>query len=145
MEAQVLPYCLEQGIGFMAYGTLGFGLLTGALAPDTTFEEGDWRSAGDAFNLPLFKQEHFLKELRCTERMKTLAGRAGRSVAQLAIAWGLGHPALSVALVGIRNRSELEENVAAVDWNLTDEERAEIDRIFAEEGVPTYVDAPQAV
>ena len=66
-------------------------------------------------------------------------------MAQLAIAWVLGHPALSVALVGIRNRSELEENVAAVDWNLTDEERAEIDLIFAEEGVPTYVDAPQAV
>ena len=66
-------------------------------------------------------------------------------MAQLAIAWVLGHPALSVALVGIRNRSELEENVAAVDWKLTDEERAEIDRIFAEEGVPTYVDAPQAV
>ncbi len=56
MEAQVLPYCLEQGIGFMAYGTLGFGLLTGAFTPDTTFEEGDWRSAGDAFNLPLFEQ-----------------------------------------------------------------------------------------
>ena len=66
-------------------------------------------------------------------------------MAQLAIAWVLGHPALSVALVGIRNRSELEENVAAGDWKLTDEERAEIDRIFAEEGVPTYVDAPQAV
>ncbi len=145
MEAQVLPFCLEQGIGFMAYGTLGFGLLTGAFTPDTTFGEGDWRSAGNAFNLPLFEQEHFLKELRCTERLKTLASRAGRSVAQLAIAWVLGHPALSVALVGIRNRSELEENVAAVDWKLTDEERTEIDRIFAEEGVPTYVDAPQAV
>jgi aryl-alcohol dehydrogenase-like predicted oxidoreductase len=66
-------------------------------------------------------------------------------VAQLAISWVLGHPAVTVALVGMRNITELEENVAAVDWKLSDEDRVEIDRIFAEEGVPTYVDAEQAV
>jgi aryl-alcohol dehydrogenase-like predicted oxidoreductase len=145
MEAQVLPYCLKKGIGFMAYGTLGYGLLTGAFTPDTTFESGDWRSNGKAFNLPLFEGEHFARELRCVERMKELAARYGKSVAQLAIAWVLGHPAVSVALVGMRNRRELEENVAAVEWKLTAQDRAEIDRIFAKEEVPTYVDAPQAV
>jgi aryl-alcohol dehydrogenase-like predicted oxidoreductase len=45
----------------------------------------------------------------------------------------------------MRNEAELEENVAATDWRLTDADRAEIDRIFEEEGVPTYVDAEQAV
>jgi aryl-alcohol dehydrogenase-like predicted oxidoreductase len=63
----------------------------------------------------------------------------------MAIAWVLGNPAVSVALVGVRNERELHENIAATDWRLTDEDRAEIDRIFAEEGVPTYADAPQAV
>jgi aryl-alcohol dehydrogenase-like predicted oxidoreductase len=145
MEAQVLPYCQKKGIGFMAYGTLGYGLLTGAFNPDTTFESGDWRSNGKAFSLPLFEREHFVRELRCVERMKELATRSGESVAQLAIAWVLGHPAVTVALVGMRNRRELEENVAAVEWKLTAQDRAEIDRIFAEEEVPTYVDAPQAV
>ena len=145
MEAQVLPYCLEKRVGFMAYGTLGYGLLTGAFTPDTTFESSDWRSKGSAFGLPLFERESFLKELRCVERMKGLAARRGKSLAQLAIAWVLGHPAVSVALVGMRNRSELEENVQAVEWKLTAEDRAEIDRIHAEEGVPTYIDAPQAV
>ncbi|TEU14294.1 MAG: aldo/keto reductase [Anaerolineales bacterium] len=145
MEAEVLPYCLEQGIGFMAYGTLAYGLLTGAFTPDTTFAESDWRSEGKAFRLPLFERESFLKELRCTERLKELAARYDKSVAQLAIAWVLGHPAVSVALVGMRNRVELEENVRAVDWKLTAEDRAEIDRLFEEEGVHTYIDAPQAV
>ena len=141
----VLPYCQQNGIGFMAYGTLGFGLLTGAFTPETAFVDWDWRSKGGAFGLPLFKREHFVKELRVTERLKALAGRYEKSVAQLAISWVLGHPALTVALVGMRNTVELEENVAAVDWKLSEEDRAEIDRIFAEEDVPTYVDAVQAV
>ena len=145
MEAHVLPYCLEQGIGFMAYGTLGYGLLTGAFTPQTTFVDSDWRSHGGAFGLPLFKGEHFIRELRVVARMKELAARYGRSVAQLAIAWVLGNPAVSAALVGIRKQSELEEDIQAVGWKLTADERTELDRIFAEEGVPTYVDAPQAV
>ena len=54
MEAEVLPYCKQNGIGFMAYGSLGFGLLTGAFTPETTFVDWDWRSKGNAFGLPLF-------------------------------------------------------------------------------------------
>ena len=145
MEAHVLPYCLEHDIGFMAYGTLCYGLLTGALAPETTFAETDWRSEGKAFWLPLFERDHFLKELRVVDRLRELAGRHDRTVAQLAIAWVLGHPAVSVTLVGVRNERELQENIQAVGWKLTDDVRAEIDRVLEEEGVPTYVDAPQAV
>ena len=143
MEAAVLPYCLSEGIGFMAYGSLGFGLLTGAFTPDTEFVDWDWRSEGGAFGLPLFERENFLKELRVVERLKSIAARHDKSVAQLALAWLLGNPAVTVALVGMRNERELRENVAAADWRLTDAERAEIDRIFAEEEVPTYVSAPQ--
>jgi len=47
--------------------------------------------------------------------------------------------------VGMRNEHELQENVAAADWRLTDEIRAEIDAVFADEGVPTYFDGEQAV
>jgi aryl-alcohol dehydrogenase-like predicted oxidoreductase len=145
VERAVLPYCQEHGIGFMAYGTLGFGLLSGAFTPETTFVDWDWRASGRAFGLPLFEREHFAKELRVVDRLKTLAADHGRSVAQLAIAWVLGQPAVSVALVGMRNVGELDDNAAAVDWVLTPEDRAEIDRIFAKEGVPTYAGAAQAI
>ena len=57
----------------------------------------------------------------------------------------LGNPAVSVALVGMRNERELRENVAATDWRLSDDDRAAIDRIFAEEGVPTHRDSAQAL
>ena len=145
MESRVLPYCLENKIGYMAYGTLAFGLLAGAFTPDTSFGEGDWRSDGLAFELPLFKKEEFAKELKVVERLKKVAGRYGRSVAQMAIAWTLGHPAVSVGLVGVRNEWELKENVAAVGWKLDAGVREEIDAIFAGEGVPTQVDTPQAI
>tara|TARA_Y100000590_G_scaffold72018_1_gene79137 strand:+ start:1453 stop:2364 length:912 start_codon:yes stop_codon:yes gene_type:complete len=145
MESAVLPYCKDNNIGFMAYGTLGFGLLSGAFTPQTTFGEGDWRSSGMAFRLPLFKEEEFAKELKVVEKLKIIAQDNGKSVAQMAIAWTLGHPAVSVGLVGVRNERELKENVAAVDWKLSEETRKEIDAVFAEEGVTTHVDTDQAI
>ena len=144
MEAKVLPYCEAAGIGYMAYGSLGFGLLTGAFTPKTTFVDWDWRSGGKAFGLPLFEGEHFQAELRVVEKLKAFAADHGRSVAQLAIAWLLGNRAVTVGLVGMRNEQELKENVAAADWRLGEDDRQVIDAIFAAEGVPTYVDAPQA-
>ena len=128
----------------MAYGSLGFGLLTGALTPETTFVDWDWRSAGSAFGVPLFEREIFLKELRVVERLKPMAADNGKSVAQLAIAWALGNPAVTVALVGMRNERELQENIAAADWRLDEADYAAIDKIFEEEGVDTWIDADQA-
>jgi len=145
METAVLPYCKDNNIGFMAYGTLGFGLLSGAFTPETMFGEGDWRSSGMAFRLPLFQEEEFSKELKVVEKLKIIAQDNGKSVAQMAIAWTLGHPAVSVGLVGVRNERELKENVAAVDWKLSEATRKEIDAVFAEEGVTTHVDTDQAI
>ncbi|MYA02811.1 MAG: aldo/keto reductase [Chloroflexi bacterium] len=145
MESRVLPWCQANGVGYMAYGSLGFGLLTGAFTPDTTFEEGDWRRSGNAFNLPLFQEEHFRKEVEVTNRLVELADGYNKTVAQLALAWVLDHPAVSCALVGMRNERELEENVAATDWKLNEEIRIGINEIFDDVGVPTYQNAPQAI
>ena len=145
MEGEVLPWCLENKVGYMAYGSLAFGLLTGAFTPETTFVDWDWRSGGQAFGLPLFEADHFLRELKVGERLAEFADGYGKSLPQLALAWVLGNPAVSVALMGVRNERELDENVAAAEWRLSDEDRVTIDRIFEEEDVPTYVDAPQAI
>ncbi len=145
MEHRVLPWCLANGVGYMAYGSLGFGLLTGAFTPDTQFDEGDWRRNGTAFELPLFEPDQFRKEIEVTRRLGELADGYGKSVAQLAIAWVLDHPAVSCALVGMRNEQELEENVAATDWKLTDEIRNGINQIFADVGVETYQNTPQVL
>lgn len=143
MEKSVLPWCREHQIGFMAYGSLGFGLLTGVLKPDTVFAENDWRGYMRAFGLPLFEGETFRKELLAAEQLAKLAAKYDKSLPQLAIAWVLGNPAVSVALVGMRDQRELKENIAATEWRLTDEDHAEIHRIFTQQAVPTYIDEPQ--
>ena len=136
---------IYNNIGFMAYGTLGFGLLSGAFTPETKFGEGDWRSSGMAFRLPLFQPEEFSKELRVVEKLKEISARHDKSVAQMAIAWTLGHLAVSVGLVGVRNEWELKENIAAVEWELDAETREEIDSVFSDENVPTHVKTDQAI
>ncbi len=145
MEAAVLPWCQSHNVGYMAYGSLGFGLLSGAFTAATEFAENDWRARGNAFDLPLFEREPFLKEIGVTARLAELAAEHDKSVAQLAIAWVLGNEAVSVALVGMRDEHELKENVAAADWRLDDGVRGDIDRIFAEAGVPTHRDTSQAL
>ena len=145
MESRVLPWCMNNGVGFMSYGSLAFGLLTGAFQPDHQFEEGDWRGNGVAFNLPLFEGERFKQEVEIANRLNVLADGYGKTVAQLGIAWVLDHPGVTCALVGMRNERELEENVAATDWKLTEEIRSGINQIFDEVGVPTYQNLDQVV
>ena len=73
VERAVLPYTKSHGIGLMAYGTLGFGLLTGAFNESNTFVDWDWRSKGYAFGLPLFQREQFPKQLRVVQRLRPIA------------------------------------------------------------------------
>lgn len=142
---EILPWCAANGVGFMSYGTLGFGLLTGAFSADTSFGDDDWRSEGSAFGLPLFAGAPFRHRLRVGARLAELAAEHGKTLAQLAIAWVLDHAPVTVALVGMRNARELSENVGAAGWKLTGEIRVQVDRIFAAENVPTYAGTPVTV
>ena len=93
----------------------------------------------------MFQPDEFEKEINVTERLKLIAKKYNKSLPQMAIAWTLGHPAVSVGLVGVRNEKELKENVAAVDWQINSDIRSEIDQVFEEEGVPTHINTDQAV
>ncbi|MBM3957530.1 MAG: aldo/keto reductase, partial [Gemmatimonadetes bacterium] len=116
-EARLLPFAAGRGIGVMVYGSLAHGLLTGTLTSDTRFADDDWRQAGQAFGLPLFEGEHFQRNLRVVERLKRIAAGNGKTVAQLAIAWVLSNPAITVALCGARRPAEIVED-AGGDWDL---------------------------
>jgi aryl-alcohol dehydrogenase-like predicted oxidoreductase len=135
MERDVFPYCLEHGIGMMAYGSLAHGLLTGAFTPQTTFEESDWRSKGGAFGLRPFAPENFATNLAVVEELKGLAARYNKTIADLALRWVLTNPVISVALVGFRRPQEVEANMGALGWSLDQDALAEIDAIFQKHGV----------
>jgi aryl-alcohol dehydrogenase-like predicted oxidoreductase len=118
-EGETFPTCLEHGIGVMGYGSLGHGLLAGAFTAATNFGEAsrDWRGGGVAFGQPIFRGE--------------IAEPRGVPLSQIALAWVLGQPAISTALVGARTPAEVDANDAGTELDLTPEERAKIDAILA--------------
>lgn len=84
-----------------------------------------------AFGQPIFQGQNFLDNLKKVDRLKEMAADRGFSVAQLALAWVASEPTVSVALVGTRRPEEIQENVAAADWQLSESERAEIKAVVA--------------
>ena len=130
-EPEIIPFCADNGMGIMAYGSLAHGLLTGTMTPETTFEEDDWRRSLMAFGQPIFKGQNFLDNLKKVDTLKEMAADKGFSVAQLALAWVASEPTVSVALVGTRRPEEIQENVAAADWELSTSERDEIKAVVA--------------
>ena len=140
MQREIFPYCREHGIGVMAYGSLAYGLLTGAFTENVDFGSDDWRARADKMGSiklfdTLFGPEFFPRNLRVVEELKGLAARYGRSLPQLALRWAISNPVVSTALVGCRTVAEVEDNVGALGWSLAEADVAEIDAIFARHGV----------
>ena len=145
MQQEILPYCAEQGVGFMAYGGLSYGLLTGTFTEDHDFGGADWRARQGNMGAikifaALFGPEKFKDNVRAVNELKDVAARYGKSIAQLALRWATSHPAVSTALVGCRTVAEVEDNVGAVGWTISDADLAEIDAIFARHGIDTTPD-----
>lgn len=140
MEKEIFPYCAENGIGVMAYGSLAHGLLTGTFTEETKFEETDWRSKGGFFGLKPFAPENFPRNVRAVNELKPTAQKHGKKMPHLALRWVLSNPTVSVALVGARNPNEVEDNMGALGWTLSQNDKTEIDGIFQKYGVDVKPD-----
>jgi aryl-alcohol dehydrogenase-like predicted oxidoreductase len=142
MQKEIFPYCRQNNIGVMAYGSLAYGMLTGTFNEEMTFDKGDWRAKrGQLLNINLFQHlfgpDHFLKNLRAVEELKAMAKRYGKSLPQFALRWTLSNPIVSTALVGCRNPKEVDDNVGAIGWSISEADMKEIDAIFARHGAIT--------
>lgn len=111
IEAAELPYCLAQRIGVIAYSPLFRGLLSGKYDRTHTFSD----SRKDA---PEFTGERFGRILDALASLRPMADGYGLTLAQLAVRWILTHPALTAAIVGIKERAHVESIVAAADADL---------------------------
>lgn len=130
-EAETFAFCQQHGIGIMAYGPLAHGLLTGTFTAETTFGARDWRATGKAFGLPIFEHDNLIKNVAVVDQLKAFAEARGHTVAQLALAWVLRNPAVSIALVGARKADEIETALPAATWHLSDADSATIGQIMA--------------
>jgi aryl-alcohol dehydrogenase-like predicted oxidoreductase len=114
----VLDTTRDLGIEFVAYSPLGRGVLTGAISSPDDLSEDDWRR-----RMPRFGEENLTHNLTVVDKVRALAGAKGVTPAQLALAWVL-HQDGVVAIPGTKRRTYLEENVGAVEVELTDEDLA---------------------
>ncbi|UCD11057.1 MAG: aldo/keto reductase [Nitrospinaceae bacterium] len=126
IEAEVVPWCLENGIGIVAYSSLASGVLTGKYGKATRFT--DWRSKGI---IGTFQGEAYERNIDKVERLAALAKASGRTAAQVAVNWVLRQPAVATALVGVKNARQIEENLSAVGWAPAPDVDARLNEVFA--------------
>jgi aryl-alcohol dehydrogenase-like predicted oxidoreductase len=125
LEDEIVPTASELGVGIVPYSPLGRGELTGAVQ---IAAEDDTRGSG---YFPRFQRENRERNLVLVERAREIAAEVGCTPAQLALAWLL-HQGDDVAPIpGTRRISRLEENAAAVDVELTEEQLEALDETFA--------------
>jgi aryl-alcohol dehydrogenase-like predicted oxidoreductase len=121
-EAEVIPTCRELGIGFVPYSPLGRGFLSGRFKSPDDLDEGDFRRSG-----PRFSGENLDANQQIAAKVAEIAGEKGITPAQLALAWVLAQGDDLVSIPGTKRRKYLEENAAAVDVELTEDDLARID------------------
>ena len=124
-EDQLLATCRELGIGFVAYSPLGRGFLTGQFTRFEDLPEDDYRRSS-----PRFQGENFQKNLDLVHEIEEIATEKGCKPSQLALAWVLAQDKNIVPIPGTKRRKYLEENVAAIDVKVTEEDLRRIDEIF---------------
>lgn len=124
-ELDILSTVRDLGIGFVAYSPLGRGFLTGRFKSPDDFDDSDFRKYS-----PRFQGENFNKNLQLVEKVKELAEQKGVKPSQLALAWVLSRGIDIVPIPGTTKLNHSEENIAAVDIKLTEEELQQIDKIF---------------
>jgi aryl-alcohol dehydrogenase-like predicted oxidoreductase len=126
-EKEVLATLEELGIGLVPFSPLGKGFLTGKIDDKTTFDATDFRNV-----VPRFSEENRKANLAFVEWLKEFAARRQATPAQIALAWLLAQKPWIVPIPGTTKRHRLEENLAAVDVQLTAGDLQEIDRAAAQ-------------
>lgn len=120
---ELQPFCEEKRTAMLAYGPLGFGVLTGTMTAETRFADDDWRGGGVPLPVPLYEQifapSVFGRHVATVEALRPIAESKGITLAQLALAWVVAQPTITAAIAGTRSASRMREDAAAGSIELT--------------------------
>jgi aryl-alcohol dehydrogenase-like predicted oxidoreductase len=130
LEDEVIPTARELGVGIVPYSPLGRGFLTGQIRSPDDLSRGDFRRG-----TPRFEGENFTHNLEVVERVRTIAAEKGVTPGQLALAWVQSQGEDVVPIPGTKRRAYLEENVAALDVQLTADDIAELETVASTSAV----------
>ena len=123
-EDEILAVCRELGIGFVPYSPLGRGFLTGQIKRFEDFAADDYRR-----NSPRFQGENFQRNVDLVARIGEIAATKNASTSQLALAWVLAQGEDIVPIFGTKRRKYLEENLRAIEIELSAEDLRQIEEI----------------
>jgi aryl-alcohol dehydrogenase-like predicted oxidoreductase len=122
-EAEILPWCLQQGIGVINYSPMHSGLLTGKMTKErvAAMPDNDFRKKTKNYTEPQLSHN-----LAIADRLKEIGARHGVEAGVVAIAWTLHNPAITAAIVGGRSPQQVDGVLPATTFRLTEAEYAEI-------------------
>ncbi|MCA1810381.1 MAG: aldo/keto reductase, partial [Lentisphaerae bacterium] len=122
----ILPFCRERNIGVICYSPMYKGLLTGKFSTEraVALPESDHRRRDPQFQPPLLE-----RNLALVEELTPLAAAAGHTMAELAIAWTLNHPAVTAAIVGVRHPRQTDV-LRAGEWELDEATATAVDQVL---------------
>jgi myo-inositol catabolism protein IolS len=112
-EREIIPFCIDNGIAVIPYGTIAQGILTGKFRADVQFESGDHRKDGVLFDPVVWPDVY-----KCVSQFKDTVSPLQRPLTDFAIQWALKRPGVSCVLVGARNSEQVKKNVAAINENI---------------------------
>ncbi len=133
IEDEIIPTLRELGIGLVPYSPLGRGFLSGRIRSLDDLDPDDFRRRS-----PRFMGENFDRNLEVVARVEEIATEKGVTPGQLALAWVLAREEHAVPIPGTKRVAYLEENVAAAEITLTDDERARIEEALPEPAGDRY-------
>ncbi len=125
IEKELVPYCLENGIGILPHTSLQKGLLTGKIKPGHKFGDGDHRLTNS-----FFKEHNHAEIMKLLKELQPIASERNISLAQLAINWTMQQPAVTSVLVGARNAAQVIDNIQAASFSLSGAEVVAINQIL---------------
>jgi aryl-alcohol dehydrogenase-like predicted oxidoreductase len=134
IENEIVPYCIANNLGILAYSPMQRGILTGKIKPGHQFNEGDTRPS-----TIYYKEPNFSNILDLLDKIKPVAEKHNASLSQLVLNWTLRQPGITCALAGARNPSQVLDNLGAVNFTLTDDEIKAINKLLSGFKIETKV------
>lgn len=123
-EWELMPLGLDQGVGALIWSPLGWGRLTGKIRRGQPWPDGSRLHDTASFGPPVDDEKLF----EIVDVLDELVEETGKTIPQIAINWLLQRPTVSSVIIGARNEEQLRQNLGAIDWSLTPDQIARLDK-----------------
>jgi aryl-alcohol dehydrogenase-like predicted oxidoreductase len=137
IELELMPLCVDRGIGLLPWSPLGGGWLTGKYRRDAAPSGASRLGENPTRGLEAYDLRNTERTWRIVDAVQAIAERRDVAMSEVAINWLRTRPMVSSLLLGVRTVAQLEENLRAIDWDLDDDELALLNEVSAP-GIPAY-------